>query len=202
MEPLPDDQPRTASSRAAHGAVVAASLGDRALADTVRPEIEATTGDPQNARDSAIAAAALACCKILDHDEAAATSAIADHLARHPLTDARGEAHLRRNLAIAYVASDRRAPSTGMPPSSARCTDEPGRWPASSSRPGRAASIADTELGSPSTVVTSLPLAWSVELAVRASAAGCPDGSSLLPNARGVAAGADPPRGRVAGRPR
>ena len=28
------------------------------------------------------------------------------HLARHPLTDARGEAHLRHNLAIAYVTSD------------------------------------------------------------------------------------------------
>ena len=37
-----------------------------------------------------------------------------------------------------------------------------------------------TELGPPAGVVTSLPLAWSVELAVRAGAAGCPDGRTLL----------------------
>ena len=67
-----------------------------------------------------------------------------------------------------------------MPPSSARCTDEPGRWPAHllAAREGRLDRHA--ELGPPSTVVTSLPLAWSVELAIRASAAGCPDGGSLL----------------------
>ena len=69
----------------AHCAGVAASLGDRALADLVRPEVDATIGQPLDARDSAIAATAVACCKILDHDEEAATSAIADHLARHPL---------------------------------------------------------------------------------------------------------------------
>ena len=178
MEPLPDDH-LYRFIRTTHCAVVAASLGDRALADSVRPEIEATTGETLNVRDSAIAAAALASCKILDHDEGAAMAAIADHLARHPLTDARSEAHLRRNVAIAYIADDRVREY----------------WDAAELGPmhRRARALArtllaareghldpDTELGPPSTVVTSLPLAWSVELAVRASAAGCPDGSSLL----------------------
>ena len=67
---------------------------------------EQVLGQPWEARDSAIAATAVACCKILDHDEEAAAAAIADHLARHPLTDASGEARLRRNPAIAYVASE------------------------------------------------------------------------------------------------
>jgi DNA-binding SARP family transcriptional activator len=158
---------------------VAASLGDRALADVVRPDIEATIGKPLDSRDSAIAATALACCRILDHDEDAATSAIADHLARHPLPDAPAEARLRRNLAIAYVASDsvrQYWDRAELGPMHLRARALARHLLAA--REGRL--DRDAELGSPSTVVTSLPLAWSVELAIRASAAGCPDGSSLI----------------------
>jgi DNA-binding SARP family transcriptional activator len=179
LEPLLDDNQLYRFVSVAHCAGVAASLGDRALAEAVRPDIEATIGQPLDARDSAIAATALACCRILDHDEGAATSAITDHLARHPLTDAPAEARLRRNLSIAYVASDvvrdhwdaaelgpshRRARTLARHLLAARegCLDR------------------DAELGSPSTVLTSLPLAWSVELAIRAEAAGCPDASPLL----------------------
>ena len=177
-EPLPDDH-LYRFIRTTHCAVVAASLGDRALAAAVRPEIEAAIGTPLNVRDSAIAAAALACCHVLDHDDSSATAAIADHLARHPLTDARSEVHLRRNLAIAYVVD-----------AGAR-----EQWDAAELGPihRRARALARnllaaregrldprTELGPPAGVVTSLPLAWSVELAVRAGAAGCPDGRTLL----------------------
>jgi hypothetical protein len=105
MEPLPDDQ-LYRFIRTTHCAVVAASLGDRVLADTVRPEIETTIGHPLNVRDSAIAAIALACCRILDHEDGPAMAAIAEHLARHPLADTASEVHLRRNVAIAYVADD------------------------------------------------------------------------------------------------
>ena len=67
-----------------------------------------------------------------------------------------------------------------MRPSSARCIDA-ARALARHLLAARAGRLdRHAELGSPSTVVTSLPLAWSVELAIRAIAAGCPDGSSLL----------------------
>ena len=179
LEPLPDVNHPYRFFRAAHGAVAAASLGDRALADAFRLEIEGTIGSTRDARDSALAMAAVACCRILDHDEGAARSAIADHLARHPLADARGEAHLRHNLAIAYLCSD-----------SLRQ-----HWDGATLGPahGEARAVArhllaarqghldrHAELGSPTKVVTTLPLTWSVELAVRASAAGCPDGSALV----------------------
>ena len=105
-EPLPGANHPYRFFRAAHGAVVAASLGDRSLAEAWRREMEASIGSPTDSRDGALAVAVLACCKVLDHDEEAARSLIAGHLARHPLTDARGEAHLRHNLAIAYVTNE------------------------------------------------------------------------------------------------
>ncbi len=177
-EPLADDH-LYRFIRTAHCAVVAASLGDRDLADAVRPEIDTAIGTPLNVRDSAIAAAALASCAILDHDEGAAMAAMSDHLARHPLTDARSEAHLRRNVAIAYVAdAEVREYWDAAPLGPMHRRSRALARNLLAAREG----LVDpaTELGPPSSVVTSLPLAWSVELAVRASAAGCPDGSPLL----------------------
>ena len=156
---------------AAHAAGVAASLGDRALADEVRADIEATIGASLDARDSAIAAVAVACCRILDHDEAAATAAIDGHLLRHSLAEAPGEARLRRSPAIAYVCNDdvRRAwDAVELGPVHRRACELARHLLAA--RAGRL--DPGTELGSPSSVVTSLPLAWSVELAIRADAAG------------------------------
>jgi LuxR family maltose regulon positive regulatory protein len=179
LEPLLDDNRLYRFVAAAHCAGVAASLGDRALADAVRPDFEGTVDQPLGARDSAIAATATACCRILDHDEETAASVVAEHLARHPLADARGEARLRRNLGIAYVSSDiarqywdaaELGPTHRRTRAVARCLI--------AAREGRL--DPQIELGSPSTVVTSLPLAWSVELAIRANAAGCPDSSTLL----------------------
>jgi DNA-binding SARP family transcriptional activator len=177
--PLPKVDHSSRFWRAAHGTVVAASLGDRALANAFRLEIEQTMGRSRDARDSALAAAALGCSKILEHDEAAARSAIADHLARHPLADRRGEAHLRHNLAIGYVGCNavrQRWDAAALGPMHVRAREAVRLLLAA--RAGRL--DRGTELGPPATVVTCLPLPWSVELAVRASAAGCPDGPALF----------------------
>jgi LuxR family maltose regulon positive regulatory protein len=178
-EPLPGANHPYRFFRAAHGAVVAASLGDRALAEAWRREMEASIGSPTDSRDGALAVAVLACCKVLDHEEAAAKSLIAGHLARHPLTDARGEAHLRHNLAIAYVTNERvrqRWDDADLGPAHARARTIARQLV--DARAGRFDRRA--ELASPSAVVTTLPLAWTVELAVRANAAGCSDGTVLL----------------------
>jgi LuxR family transcriptional regulator, maltose regulon positive regulatory protein len=165
--------------RAAHGTVVASALGERVLADTWRAEMEASIGDPTDSRDGALAVNALASCRILDHDDEAATDLIADHLARHPLGDARGEAHLRHNLAIAYVTSDEARDhwdAATLGPSHART-----RAVARQLLDARSGGLERSSgLESPAVVLTSLPLAWTVELAVRAIAAGCPDGAGLL----------------------
>ena len=178
-EPLPGTNHPYRFFRAAHGTIVASALGERALADAWRAEMEASIGDPMDSRDGALAVNALASCRILDHDDEAATDLIADHLARHPLGDARGEAHLRHNLAIAYVTSDEARQhwdAATLGPSHVR-TRAVARHllDARSGRLDRGA-----ELESPEVVLTSLPLAWTIELAVRATAAGCPDGAGLL----------------------
>jgi DNA-binding SARP family transcriptional activator len=178
MEPLLDVNPYRFVS-AAHGAGVAASLGDHELADVVRPHIEEAMSRQLDARDSAIAATALACCMILDHDEDAAKRAIADHFARHPLPDAPAEARLRRHLAVPYVGGERLRrdwDTAELGPMHLRARELARQLLAA--REGCLDRHAD--LGSPATVLTSLPLAWSVELAVRASAAGCADGRPLL----------------------
>jgi DNA-binding SARP family transcriptional activator len=163
--------------RAAHGATVAASLGDRPAADAFRREIEQTmdTRDPR----SALSASALACCKVLDHDDEGAASVIAQHLARHPLADRHGEVHLRHNFAVAYIASPlvrERWDAAPLGPMHVRAREVAHLFLAA--RDGRLSRRA--ELGSPASIVTSLPLPWSVELAVRADGAGCPDGSVVL----------------------
>ena len=127
--------------RAAHGAVVAASLGDRSLADGWRREMEASIGSATHSRDSSLAVAVQACCKILDHDEDAVKSLIASHLVRHPLTDAAA----RFTSGTIWRSPTSRAPpsaSTGMTPPSAHRTPELGQLHATCSPPVTAASIA------------------------------------------------------------
>jgi hypothetical protein len=127
-------------------------------------------------RDGAIASGSLACYEILAHDEEAARTLIADHLTHHPLSDRLGEAHLRRTLAVAYICDDRVR----------RCWDDTplgrvhlrGRAAARQFLAAREGRLdCTTPLESPGVVVTSLPLVWSVELAVRAIVAGHPDGA-------------------------
>ena len=163
----------------AHGVVVAASLGDRALDEIMRRELQATAGPSLDARDSAIVSTSMACYEILAHDESAARTVLADHLERHPLSDRAGETHLRRTLAVAYICNDRIA----------RCWDDVplGRVHLRTRAAARQFLAArrgrldrNTPLESPGVVVTSLPLPWSVELAVRAVVAGHRDGAALF----------------------
>lgn len=179
VEQIPDVNHRDRFVRAAHGMVVAAALGDRVLARTMRRELEATVGEPSDARDSAIAAAALACGEILRRDDVAARAAIADHIDRHPLSDSLGEAHLRRVMAVAYVCDTRArdwwdVAELGNVHVRVRAVARH----VIAARDGHLGPHARLE--PPEVVVTCLPLAWSVDLAVRAHAAGCPDGDLLV----------------------
>jgi DNA-binding SARP family transcriptional activator len=179
MEPLLVDNNLYRFVSAGHGAGVAASLGDHALAEVVRREFEPGRGRELDARDSAIAAGAIACCKILDHDEAGAVAAIDDHLARHGLEDAPSEIRLRRNLAIPYVTNEtarQHWDAMDLGPMHLRARALARQL--LDARDGRLGP--QTELGPPATALTSLPLAWSVELAVRARAVGCSDGEQLI----------------------
>jgi LuxR family transcriptional regulator, maltose regulon positive regulatory protein len=176
---LPDVSHRDRFVRASHGLTAAASLADHELASAMRAELLATFTSHDDARDSAIASEALAAFAILTHDEAAACGLVSRHLDRHPMTNALGEAHLRRNLAIAYVCSatardhwDRA--SLGLVHARARSA-------AQSLLEARAGLLDDkSQLESPGRIVTALPLPWSIELAVRASVAGHADGPTLL----------------------
>ena len=177
--PAPDDSYLYRFVASSHAAGVASSLGDHATAGRVRPEFEAALGTRLDARESAIATIGLACCMVLDHDEDGAAAVIDGHVTRHPLDDPRGEARLRRNLPIAYVTSARAREhwdAADLGPAHRRARTVAGCLLAA--REGRLGRHA--ELGSSSTILTNLPLPWSVELGVRACAAGIPDGEPLL----------------------
>ena len=87
-------------------AAIASSLGDRDLARTARQQITAYLHGRDDARDSAVAAGAVACTHVLDHDERSASTVVADHLARYPLGNRPATLHLHRHLAVGYVLSE------------------------------------------------------------------------------------------------
>jgi DNA-binding SARP family transcriptional activator len=163
----------------AHGVVVAASLGDQALVEVMRRELEATAGPSLDARDSAIVSTSLACSEILAHDDEAARSVIADHLARHPLSNRAGEAHLRRTFAVAYICDEQiRRQWDDLPLGRVHLRARAAARQFLAARQGRL--DRNMPLEPPGVVVTSLPLPWSVELAVRAVTAGHRDGADLF----------------------
>ena len=165
--------------QAAYGSAVAASFGDRAAIESAQPLIDKVLATEPDARDSAIAAVAMAYRQIVAHDERAAAETIAAHLGRFPLTDQLGEIHLRRSPAIAYVCDPtvrRRWDRVALGPSHERSLDV-----ARQLLDGRAGRLsAAAQLAPGPIVVTSLPLPWSVELAAWAEAAGCRDGRRLI----------------------
>ena len=165
--------------RAAHGMVVAASLGDINLAKLMRRELERTIGDITDARDSAIAAGATACIEVLRHDEPAARAAIAAHIDAYPTMHTLGEVHLRRIMAIAYVCDSRAGDWwDDAPLGHVHIRVRAVARQLLAARHGHLAP--DTQLESTEVIVTSVPLAWSVELGLRAHAAGCRDGDQLV----------------------
>lgn len=175
-EPDADTNERDRLYHAAYGTSVLASLGDRAGIERMWPIVAGWQG-ARDARDSALVVGAVATRSVLDHDEVGAATAIADHLAAHPLTVPASELHLRRILPIAYALNDEtraRWDDADLGPShvqaravarsllSARAGDPPCPLPAS-----------------PDVVMTTLPLPWSVELAARAAAARPGEGVDL-----------------------
>jgi LuxR family maltose regulon positive regulatory protein len=158
-----------------HCMAVAGSLGDDRLADAMGRELDRGPGNPADPRDSAIAAGARAVSAIIGHDDARARSLVADHIDRWPLSNRLGEMHLRRFLAVAYVCDERarrqwdgaafggtllRAREVGQLLHRAR-----------SGGSDPLACLPPAEV-----LLTTLPLAWTVELLTRASGAGNPDG--------------------------
>ena len=165
--------------QAAYGTAVAASFGDRAAVESGQTLIDKVLATDPDARDSAIAAIAVAYRQIVAHDERAAAATIAAHLGRFPLTDQLGEIHLRRSPAIAYVCDPtvrRRWDSVALGPSHEQFLDV-----ARQLLDGRAGRLSATaELAPGPIVLTALPLPWSVELTAWAEAAGCRDGRRLI----------------------
>jgi DNA-binding SARP family transcriptional activator len=176
-EPEPDTNARDRMYHAAYGTSVFASLGDRASVVAAWPVIGALEPGRLDARDSAIVAGAVATRRVLEHDEPGAARALAEHRARHPLSVAASELHLRRVLPIAYVLDD----------GARRCWDgatlgpthDRARTIARALLAGRAGEGPVVPPAPPAAVLTALPLPWSVELAARAAAGGEAYGAEL-----------------------
>ncbi len=156
---------------------VAASFGDREMTDELRPVIEKSAAGSFD-RDRAMVALATAIRLIAEHDEAMAQRVIADHVDDHGEDDAWADMHLRRILAPAYVCDERiraRWQRRQLGPTQARM-----RAVADTLLAARAGELGrDDPLPDAPAAFTALPLAWSVELAARAIAAGCAGGRRL-----------------------
>ena len=164
---------------AAHHAVVAASLGDRVLADAARREIERRRTDRTDVRDHIAVAVARACLAVADHDDDRATDEIEGHLQRFPLDDALGALHLRRHPAVPYVVSAAvrgRWDATDLGPSQRIVVEIARQF--LRARTGRLRG--DETIRPVELLITSLPLAWTVELLVHASAAAVATADSRL----------------------
>ncbi|MBB2941072.1 DNA-binding SARP family transcriptional activator [Actinoplanes lutulentus] len=161
----------------AFAAVVAASLGDRSALDHVSAQLDAS-GLGADTRDAAMLATASAARAVLDGDEQAATAAIADFIADHPLDDPVAQVHLRRFLGYAYVLSPQARElwdAEPLGPAHQRVREAVRLLLA-----GRAGRLTSTGDVTPETVLIALPLPWSVELAAHATAAGLPFGRRLM----------------------
>ena len=158
--------------------MVWSSFGDR---DVVARSIELLRSlrlDADTSRNGGPLTMALAAAAVLDHDDERAARTIAAFIERFPLSDLFTDICVRRFLAIPYVCSaEARA-----------CWDERTLGPEHqlqrdvartllAARDGTLTSRAS--MPSPPVVFTALPLPWSVELAVRADAAGHDGGRAL-----------------------
>jgi DNA-binding SARP family transcriptional activator len=175
-DPGADTNERYLLYHAAYVTAVAAAFGNRATIDDLRPVIEKFAAGSLD-RDRAMVALATAIRHVADHDEEKAGRVIADHVDAHGETDAWGDMHLRRLLAVPYVCDERVRTRWQRPlgPSQARM-----RAVADDLLAARAGQLAaGHQLADAAMVLTALPLAWSVELAARAVASGCASGRRL-----------------------
>lgn len=170
VEPGPDLNARYRLFHALHFSAVAASLGDQAALAALRPTVEAAARSATGGRDRTMVALATALARISDHDDAGACRIVAAHVDRCG-DDRLAAAHLRKLPAVVYLCDERvREPWRRGPlgPAHRRQLDV-----ADDLLAARAGTLSvDAELAPPGQVLTSLPLAWSVELAARATATG------------------------------
>ena len=163
---------------ATYGTAVAASFGDAATVEALRPVIEKFGTGNVDARDRAMIAFATAVRQVVEHDDDAARRTIAAYADEHDESDGLAELHMRRILAVAYVSDERiraRWAAAALGPSQRiqrAIADD--LLAARAGRLGTTHRFADAGV-----VLTALPLPWSVELACRGAAAGCPDGERL-----------------------
>jgi DNA-binding SARP family transcriptional activator len=176
-DPGPGTNERYHLYHAVYGSAVAASFGDTAVLDELRPVIEKAATMTVDARDGAMIAVAAAQRLVTEHDETAAIRVIGEHIDAHG-DDRLSDVHLRRNLAVAYVCDARvraRWQVAPLGPSHVRQ-----RAIADDLLAARAGTLeAASPLADAGLVLTALPLPWSVELAARATAAGCARGRHL-----------------------
>ena len=164
---------------AAEVAAVCSSLGDRDGARAAIEKVVHYDGRHSDARHSAITACAIACRRVLEHDETAARQAIEAHLDAHPIDDRLGTLHLGRQLALGYILVPglrRHWDAAPLGPHHVRVRETARRF--LEARRGELDS--GTVLPDPGLVVTALPHPWSVELAVQACRSGASDGRTLL----------------------
>ena len=150
---------------------VAASFGDRDTVAAVRPVLESASA--LDVRDRVLFAVAIALGHVADHDEPTATAVIRSHVDA-TLGDRVADGRLRRLLAVAYVCDERvrqRWRGVDLGPSLERQ-----RNVAEALLAARAGTLADDHpLPDAASVLTTLPLVWSAELAARACLGGLLD---------------------------
>ena len=186
---------------AAEVAAVCSSLGDRDGARAAIEKVVHYDGRHSDARHSAITACAIACRRVLEHDETAARQAIDAHLDAHPIDDRLGTLHLGRHLAVGYVLVPglrQHWDAAPLGPHHVRVREAARRF--LDARRGELDS--GTVLPDPGLVVTALPHPWSVELAVQACRSGASDGRALLSTSDRVLARRNPIGARMARHPR
>jgi LuxR family maltose regulon positive regulatory protein len=162
--------------RAALTAVLAASADEAGMVHDALDELATSPFAAAAGPDGAQVAVARACAAVVDHDDGRAEAVIADFLAAGP-RDRVTDTFLRRTPAVPYVCSPdlRRdwdaadlGPSQRRALAAARLLVE--------ARLGRVAARPEVPLAA---VGSALPLAWAVELACRAAAAGQAWGADL-----------------------
>jgi LuxR family transcriptional regulator, maltose regulon positive regulatory protein len=162
--------------QAAFIAVIAASGPDPGPVHEAGDLLDTSPFAVASGPDGALTAAARACRAVVDHDDGAAAAVVARFVDTDPL-DPLTDAHLRRSLAVPYVCSPelrRRWDAADLGPSQQRA-----RAAARLLLDSRAGTVPSGPPDVLPSVCTALPLAWSVELAARAAAAGAPWGPEL-----------------------
>ncbi len=157
-------------------AAISAARGDVGAVRRTLPVVIETAASPDT-RLATMGAISLAMCQVAQHDELGARATMAAHLDQHPLQDPLCELHLHRHLAVGYVLAEQIAAHwrniglRGLHRPIAQAAEELIEL---RTDPGRC-----EPLPAPEVAMTSFPLAWSVELAVRAHAASNRDGGVL-----------------------